>query len=122
MSDAILQDMDREKEPHGNKDQQGDKDTQPLNEKEKNDDDDNELKEVIDIDLTGWDEKIEPVQLKKPNQRAFEMYKEARKKAKDAKKQSVLAYLEAQKIKRTYLLDDIESSDSEEEDDYNEDN
>jgi len=86
--------------------------------KEKTPDDD--LKEVADIDfkLEFDDNNSAPVQLKKPNQRAFEMYKEARKKAKEAKKQSLLAYLEAQQIKQTYLLEDIESSDSE--DDYNE--
>jgi hypothetical protein len=77
---------------------------------------DEDLKEVVDTDFQlEWNDKtMPPVQLKKPNQRAFEMYKEARKKAKEAKKQSVLAYLEAQQIKQTYLLEDIESSDSEE--------
>jgi len=41
------------------------------------------------------------------------LYKAAREKAKNAKKEAVLAYLEAKNIKKTYMLDDIDSSDEE---------
>lgn len=53
------------------------------------------------------------VVLKKPNEVYMEIYKEARLKAKTAKKIAVQAYLEAKRIKSLYLLDTIESSDDE---------
>ena len=43
----------------------------------------------------------------------MDFYKEAKKKAKEAKKAAVQAYLEAKRIKSLYLLDEIESSDEE---------
>ena len=43
------------------------------------------------------------------------MYKDARKKAKLAKELSVASYLEAQKIKNTYMLDDIDSDSDDDE-------
>ena len=43
----------------------------------------------------------------------YKMYRDARKKAKLAKELSIASYLEAQKIKNTYMLDDIDDSDSE---------
>lgn len=55
---------------------------------------------------------LETIQLKKPNQVYFELYKEARNKAKAAKKNALLAYLEAKNIKKTYMLENIYDSDS----------
>ena len=55
---------------------------------------------------------LETIQLKKPNQVYFELYKEARNKAKKAKKNAILAYLEAKNIKKTYMLENINDSDS----------
>ena len=55
---------------------------------------------------------LETIQLKKPNQVYFELYKEARNKAKIAKKTALLAYLEAKNIKKTYMLENIYDSDS----------
>ena len=52
------------------------------------------------------------IQLKKPNQVYFEIYKAARNKAKAAKKNALLAYLEAKNIKKTYMLDNLNDSDS----------
>ncbi len=49
--------------------------------------------------------------LKKPNEVYLEIYRQARRKAKEARKKAILAYLEAKKIKSAYLLDDVESSD-----------
>ena len=43
----------------------------------------------------------------------MEIYKEAKKKAQEAKKHAIQAYLEAKRIKSLYLLDEIESSDDE---------
>ena len=69
-----------------------------------------ELKEVNDIVLGDTDISIT---LKKPNQVYFELYKEARIKAKQAKKNAILAYLEAKNIKKTYMIENINDSDSE---------
>ena len=55
---------------------------------------------------------LETISLKKPNQVYFELYKEARNKAKIAKKNAILAYLEAKNIKKTYMLENINDSDS----------
>ena len=67
------------------------------------------LKEFnVDLKL----DSLETLQLKKPNQVYFELYKEARNKAKVAKKNAILAYLEAKNIKKTYLIENINDSDS----------
>jgi hypothetical protein len=55
---------------------------------------------------------LEPIKLKKPNEVYFELYKEARNKAKLAKKNAILAYLEVKNIKKTFMLDDLNDSDS----------
>jgi hypothetical protein len=60
-----------------------------------------ELKEVNDLII----DNLETVSLKKPNQVYFELYKEARNKAKIAKRNAILAYLEAKNIKKTYLIE-----------------
>ena len=70
-----------------------------------------ELKEVNNLDLS-LENTLETMQLKKPNQVYFELYKEARNKAKVAKKNALLAYLEAKNIKKTYMLDNLNDSDS----------
>ena len=69
------------------------------------------LKEV-DLSCT-LDNTLETLQLKKPNQVYYEIYQNAREKAKDAKKNAIVAYLEMKNIKKTYMLDDIDESDSE---------
>jgi len=69
--------------------------------------DTNELKEV---ELDNVDS-LESIQLKRPNQVYYEIYKQARKKAKQAKKEAVIAFLEAKNIKKTYMLDDLDDSD-----------
>ena len=69
------------------------------------------LKEV-DLSST-LDNSLETLQLKKPNQVFYEIYQKAREKAKEAKKNAILAYLEMKNIKKTYMLDDIDESDNE---------
>lgn len=67
------------------------------------------LKEVeLNIDNNS----LETISLKRPNQVYYDIYKEARKKAKEMKKQAVQAYLEAKNIKKTYMLEDDSDSDS----------
>jgi hypothetical protein len=78
--------------------------------KDGNEEDTNDLKEIsIDLNL---ENNLETINLKKPNQVYFELYKEARNKAKNAKKNAILAYLEAKNIKKTYLIDNLNDSDS----------
>ena len=71
----------------------------------------NELKEINSLELSAGDA-LETIQLKKPNEVYFEIYKAARNKAKAAKKNALLAYLEAKNIKKTYMLDNLNDSDS----------
>lgn len=52
------------------------------------------------------------VTLKKHKDVLYEMYKTAKRKAQDAKKIAIRAYLEAKEIKAAYMLDDLEDSDS----------
>ena len=74
----------------------------------------NELTE-IDIGHLDFDTKEDAVQLKNPREVYINIYKEAREKAKQAKKRAIEAYLEAKRIKQIYFLDEIDSSDSESE-------
>uniref|UniRef100_A0A6C0CIR4 Uncharacterized protein n=1 Tax=viral metagenome TaxID=1070528 RepID=A0A6C0CIR4_9ZZZZ len=61
------------------------------------------------------------ITLKNPNEVYMEIYKIAKQKAKQHKKAAISAYLEAKKIKNTYLLEDLDNSDdsSDNEDEYN---
>jgi len=61
----------------------------------------NELEEINDLNI----ENLETVTLKQPNQVYFELYKKAREKAKAAKKEAILSFLEAKHIKETYMID-----------------
>jgi hypothetical protein len=72
------------------------------------------LNELKEIDLVGIDleKNLETLTLKKPNQVYFELYKEARNKAKLAKKSAIIAYLEAKNIKKTYMIETLNDSDS----------
>jgi hypothetical protein len=75
-----------------------------------NEENPNDLSEInMNINL---ENSLESIKLKKPNQVYFELYVEARKKAKLAKKNAILAYLEAKNIKKTYMLENINDSDS----------
>lgn len=72
--------------------------------------------EVSLEDLT-VDNKEDNLTLKNPNEVYYNMWKEARQKARFAKREALAAYLEAKKIKENYMLDGI-NSESEEEDDF----
>ena len=80
-----------------------------LNEKEE-DENQKELKE-IDIDFS-LENDLEIMKLKKPNDVYYEIYNQARNKAKEAKKMAIIAYLEAKNIKKTYMLDELDYSDN----------
>lgn len=51
------------------------------------------------------------VQIKQRNEVYYEMYREARRKAKIARNLALSSYLEAKRIKNTYMLDDLKDSD-----------
>jgi hypothetical protein len=71
-----------------------------------------------EVDLSSsLENSLETITLKKPNQVYYEIYQKAREKAKEAKKNAILAYLELKNIKKTYMLEDIDESDSEFEND-----
>ena len=53
--------------------------------------------------------KDEIFQLKQRNEVYYEMYKEAKRKAKVARDLALSAYLEAKRIKNTYMLDEVDS-------------
>jgi hypothetical protein len=53
----------------------------------------------------------ESLQLKKRNDVYYEMYREARRKAKMAKDLALSSYLEAKRIKNLYMLEDLDESD-----------
>ena len=73
----------------------------------------NEPKELLEVDLdVNLENNLESITLKKPNQVYFELYKEARNKAKLAKKSAIMAYLEAKNIKKTYMIENLNDSDS----------
>ena len=82
-----------------------------LNIEEKKNEETKDLTEIDFDELT--QNNLETLKLKKPNQVYFELYKEARNKAKQAKKAAIIAYLEAKNIKKTYMLDNLnDNSDS----------
>jgi hypothetical protein len=57
----------------------------------------------------------EPIHIKERNDVYYEMYREARRKAKIARDLALSSYLEAKRIKNTYMLDDINDSDEDSE-------
>jgi hypothetical protein len=78
-------------------------------------DDIEELKEIdISVNLEDSLENNgdETLQLKKPSQVYYDLYKEARERAKAAKKLAIIAYLEAKNIKKTYMIDNLDESES----------
>lgn len=80
--------------------------------------------DLCEIDLTIPPIKTEDdiVHLKKRNDVYYEMYSSAKRKAKLARKYALSAYLEAKRIKNTYLLDEVFEEDEDEDEDINEEN
>jgi hypothetical protein len=72
-------------------------------------DDPNEIQEV-EFNLEELNSS-DSIQIKKRNEVYYEMYREARRKAKIARDLALSSYLEAKRIKNTYMLDDIKDSD-----------
>lgn len=76
----------------------------------------NEL-DLTEVNFASDLDALETITLKKPNQVYYEIYKTARKKAKDAKRTAIMAFLEAKNIKKTYMLDDLDDSEDSEDSD-----
>jgi hypothetical protein len=53
-----------------------------------------------------------PLRLKSRNDVYYKLYKETRQRARDAKREALANYLEAKRIKNTYLLEDLSESES----------
>jgi hypothetical protein len=69
----------------------------------------NELTE-FNIDLHLDNTSKETIELKKPERVYYEMYQSVREKAKKARQEAMLAYLEAKNIKKTYMLENLSDS------------
>ena len=87
------------------------KDTINLEEIDNKNSENDESNIIKEIDFKP-DENMETMILKKPNDVYYEIYKIAKEKAKNAKKKALEAFLEVKKIKNTYLLTDLDDSDS----------
>jgi hypothetical protein len=97
-------------ENESNNEDKNNLDIEHLNEFEKLEEID-ELKEIeLDVNLENND--VDSLTLKNPRQVYFDLYKEAREKAKAAKKNAIIAYLEAKNIKKTYMIDTLEENES----------
>jgi hypothetical protein len=123
LSEKILQDLEKEQVVHNEEleevsikepeeeDKKAAEEEEHLEEEIVDVDEKEENFDIVPIELTFDKENLETITLKKPNQVYYELYKDAREKAKRAKKEAVLAYLEAKNIKKAYMLEDIDSSD-----------
>lgn len=80
-----------------------------TNIKNSNDSNDSMEEVVFTLEELPTDEKLT---LKKPNEVYYQMYRDARQKAKVAKELALSSYLEAKNIKNTYMLNDIDSDTS----------
>ena len=88
--------------------------------KDTNEESSNLFLEEVDVNTLNQLNKKESsgMTLKKPNEVYYNLYKETKKKAKDFKKNAILSYMEAENIKKTYMLDNITEEDSDEDDFY----
>jgi hypothetical protein len=72
--------------------------------------DKDDFREIEPLEITDLEE--EYITLKSREDVYYEIYRQARKKARVLKHQALLAFLEAKNIKKTYMLDDLEEDDS----------
>ena len=75
------------------------------------------LEQINEVDIAIPVEN-EIISLKKPEDVYLNIYKAAKKKAKEAKAIAIKAYLEAKRIKKIYLLDEIDTSGSDTDEEY----
>ena len=72
-----------------------------------------EKKDINEIKLEYPDDGGDTLALKKPTEVYLAIYIAAKRKAKEAKRAAIQAYLEVKRIKNKYMLDEIESSEDE---------
>lgn len=87
--------------------------TENLENKTEEKEKEGEFKDILNEICLDKDKNInhsDVVILRKPNEIYYELYKEAREKAKQLKKSAINAYLNAKHIKDKYMLDEIEDS------------
>jgi hypothetical protein len=70
-----------------------------------------DIHELTDLHLEDLDDN-DSIILKNPQEVYYNIYRQARKKARLLKHQALLAFLEAKNIKKTYKLEDLEEDDS----------
>ena len=98
-----------------NKTDNSDSITLEIEDLEDDDKNQNNLEE-FEVSLETLDVKDDnAVKLRQPNEVYLEIWREARKRAKLARKNAIEAYLEAKNIKSTYMINEIDDSDSEDE-------
>ena len=71
------------------------------------------IPDIEEVEIT-LDDTDEVLNLKRPNEVYYEIYKNAREKAKHMRKVAIEAFLEAKDIKTKYMLDDMDDSDEDE--------
>jgi hypothetical protein len=84
-------------------------------EKVKNAEKKNDIEEIT----INYEDVSDSICLKNPNEVYYEMYKNARAKAKQCRINSITAYLEAKQIKTKYMLNDLDDDSDDESDDEN---
>ena len=72
---------------------------------------DQEENTLEEFDINEKLNSLETITLKKPNEVYYKIYKEARQKAKQIKREAINAILEAKNIKNTYMIDSDSESD-----------
>ena len=101
---------EEQREVNGDK-ESGDKGDNEL--REDNLEEKNDNLEEVELDVNDLEDEI---RLKSQDDIYFEIYRDARRKAKGLRQEAIEAYLEANAIKNKYLLDEIDSSTEEVED------
>jgi hypothetical protein len=106
-----------EEPQHVDEEEKNTEDPQHVDEEENVESTNNENNELEEVEIN-LEEIKENISLKEPNEVYIEIYKVAKEKAKQARKHAIETYLEAQNIKNTYMLHDLDSSDDDEEFDF----
>lgn len=99
---------EEKKENEEEEEEEEKKEHEEKKEEEKEREDNNDF---CEIELPNFETEIEPVKLKKRNDVYYEMYSEAKRKAKIAHDFAITSYLEAKRIKNTYMLHDMDDQD-----------
>lgn len=123
--DFVEREEKEEKEETEEKEEEKEKEEEEEKKEEENEKEEKQINlgisdnDLCEIDFSLPTENDDVVHLKKRNDVYFEMYSSAKKKAKLARQYALSAYLEATRIKNTYLLDEVFDEEEEDDNDYN---